>query len=534
MTTTVTAGEREARACVPSMRDRLAALPWGWLGPLLVSAVAGLVVFHRLGSPHAIIWDETYYAKDGWSLLRYGVERNWNVDAEGRPANMFFLAGNPEAGLGRGGLWSAHPPVGKWLIAAGIAVFGADPFGFRFAAGAAGVLAVLILARTARRMTGSTPLGCAAGLLLALDGVWLVSSRTAMLDIFLLLWTLAGFACLVVDRDRTRTGLTARLDGAGLGGPFLWHRWRIGAAVFFGLACATKWSGIYVLAAFWLLALVWDLNARKDAGVARPWRGMLKLDLLPSFAQVWAVAAIVYLAGWWGWFASGTGLQQAMFGRSLPGFQRYWADQHASDIWPTFLNPLRSLWHYHAMTLEFHSGVRSGNPAQSWPWDWPLLSKPAVMYRGDPALGQDGCDAARCVSQVVDLGNPAIWWLSTAALLALLAIAPLVRDWRIAAVAVGYLATWLPWFPAAFDDRTMYSTYSLQMLPFAVLAIVLLYQRIIERYGTAPSARAALAAGGLAYLLVAAVILRYFYPILSAEVISEPAWQARMWFHGWK
>jgi dolichyl-phosphate-mannose--protein O-mannosyl transferase len=534
VTIAVTADGREARTVPPSWRDRLAALPWGWLGPLLVSAVAGLLISHRLGSPNALIWDETYYAKDAWALLEYGVERNWNADREGRPANALFLAGNPEAGLGQGAEWAAHPPVGKWLIAAGIALLGTDPIGFRIAAGAAGVMAVLVLARTARRMTGSTALGCAAGLLLALDGVWLVSSRTAMLDVFLLLWTLAAFGCLVADRDRTRAGLLARTDGAGPGGPFLRHRWRIGAAVFLGLACATKWSGAYVLAAFWLLALAWDLKARKDAGVARPWRGMLKLDLLPSLLQVWAVAGAVYLAGWWGWFASGTGLQKALFGQSLPGFQRSWAGQNPSDVWPAFLNPLRSLWHYHAMTLDFHSGLRSPNPAQSWPWEWPLLRHPAVMYRGDAVSGQDGCDAARCVGRVVDLGNPAIWWVSIVALLALLAIAPIARDRWIAAVAAGYLASWLPWFPAAFDDRTMYSTYSLQMLPFAILAIVVLYQRITERYEAAPAVRAALAAGGLAYLLVAALSLRYFYPILTAEVISEPAWQARVWLHGWR
>jgi dolichyl-phosphate-mannose-protein mannosyltransferase len=172
MTTTARSVDRETR---PNRRGRRApALPWEWLGPLLVSAVAGVLVFHRLGMPHALVWDETYYAKDAWSFLHYGVERNWNVDREGRPANTFFLAGNPAAGLGQGGEWAAHPPMGKWLIAAGMALFGADPSGFRFASAAAAVLAVLILARTARRMTGSTVLGCAAGLLLALDGVWLV------------------------------------------------------------------------------------------------------------------------------------------------------------------------------------------------------------------------------------------------------------------------------------------------------------------------------------------------------------------------
>ena len=48
---------------------------WGWLAPLLVAAVAGVLRFWKLGTPHAFIFDETYYAKDGWSLLHFGVER---------------------------------------------------------------------------------------------------------------------------------------------------------------------------------------------------------------------------------------------------------------------------------------------------------------------------------------------------------------------------------------------------------------------------------------------------------------------------
>ena len=43
-------------------------------------------------------------------------------------------------------------------------------------------------------MTRSTLLGCVAGLLLALDGLEFVMSRTALLDIFVMFWVLAAFA----------------------------------------------------------------------------------------------------------------------------------------------------------------------------------------------------------------------------------------------------------------------------------------------------------------------------------------------------
>ena len=50
---------------------------WDWLGPLLVALLAGAIRFWHLGSPQAVIFDETYYAKDAWSLLHHGYEGTW-------------------------------------------------------------------------------------------------------------------------------------------------------------------------------------------------------------------------------------------------------------------------------------------------------------------------------------------------------------------------------------------------------------------------------------------------------------------------
>src|SRR6478609_8240876 len=77
-----------------SLRDRLVPpMPsdrlWGWLGPLLVTALAAVLRLWDLGKPKAVMFDETYYAKDAWSLLHFGYERTWIKDA-----NDQVLAGN--------------------------------------------------------------------------------------------------------------------------------------------------------------------------------------------------------------------------------------------------------------------------------------------------------------------------------------------------------------------------------------------------------------------------------------------------------
>ncbi|HSS90131.1 MAG TPA: phospholipid carrier-dependent glycosyltransferase, partial [Streptosporangiaceae bacterium] len=247
------------RTRAAALRDRLVPpMPgsrlWGWLGPLLVTALGTFVRFNRLSVPHAVIFDETYYVSDAWGILRFGVEHNYIASR-----NTLIARGDGRI-FAPGGEFVVHPPFGKILIAGGEWVFGLTPFGWRFAVAVAGSVAILMVARTARRMTRSTLLGCVAGLLLALDGLEFVMSRTALLDIFVMFWVLAAFALLVIDRDRTRGRYAGAAIAAGAAGgphaapPRLGVRWlRLAAAVCLGLACASKWNGVWYVPAFFAL-----------------------------------------------------------------------------------------------------------------------------------------------------------------------------------------------------------------------------------------------------------------------------------------
>src|SRR6201999_4117971 len=168
------------------LRDRLVpTLPsdrlWGWIGSLLVTAFGGYLRFDRLRVPRTLIFDETYYAKDAWSYLQYGVEAKWvnNVNALVQAGRTnIFVHNSPE--------FVVQPPLGKWMIAGGEWIFGLNSLGWRFSAAVFGTLSILLICRIARRMTRSTLLGCIAGLLMSLDGLEFVMSRTGLLDIFLM------------------------------------------------------------------------------------------------------------------------------------------------------------------------------------------------------------------------------------------------------------------------------------------------------------------------------------------------------------
>src|SRR5215831_3016096 len=114
------------RLATPMPDDR----PWGWLGPLLVTAFGAFLRFNRLRVPKALIFDETYYAKDAWSILKHGVE--WKM-LDAKVANPMIVAGHtnffvPCNGTSACGEYVVQPEISKLLIAASEWIFGLNPF----------------------------------------------------------------------------------------------------------------------------------------------------------------------------------------------------------------------------------------------------------------------------------------------------------------------------------------------------------------------------------------------------------------------
>ncbi|MFF0013488.1 dolichyl-phosphate-mannose--protein mannosyltransferase [Streptomyces sp. NPDC005374] len=531
----------------PSVRDRLVApfpaprpLLWrtlglspavarwsGWGGPLLVALLAGLLRFWRLGSPRTVVFDETYYAKDAWSLLRLGYEGTW---PDRKIADPQILADPQVIPLSGSGSFVAHPPTGKWVIALGEWMFGLTPFGWRFMTAVLGTLSVLMLCRTGRRLFRSTLLGCLAGALMAVDGLHYVMSRTALLDLVVMFFVLAAFASLLIDRDQTRARLAAALpadedgrvrphagtgDRAGTG----MRPWRAAAGLFLGLAASTKWNGLYFLVFFVVLTLLWDVGSRRVAGARHPYRAVLRKDLGPSVLSVVPIATVTYLATWTGWFLSDD------------GYGRHWADGRGGP-WSWVPAPLRSLWHYESGVYRFNIGLHDPHKYESNPWSWPVLGRPVLFHYQSPEPGTDGCRSTTdCSQTVLALGTPLLWWAACCALGYLLYRWALRRDWRAGAVLCAVGAGYLPWF--LYQDRTIFSFYSIVFVPYLCLAVAMMLGAMLGPPGAAHGRRlhGAVAAGALVLLIVWNFI--YFFPIYSGQTIPYADWHARMWLDTW-
>ncbi|MHA7180724.1 dolichyl-phosphate-mannose--protein mannosyltransferase [Arthrobacter sp. MDB2-24] len=495
-----------------------------WILPLALALLGGVLRFVRLGEPGSLVFDETYYVKDAYSMLQSGFEREWPDDA-----NDSFNAGNPDVLLDAPN-YVVHPPVGKWMIAFGMLLFGSDnAFGWRFSAAAIGTLSVLLLAVVARRLFGSALLGAAAGLLLAVDGHHLVESRTSLLDIFLSFWLLAAFAALLRDRDDGRRRLARRLAAlAGRNGddlptraelswgPFLGFRpWRLVAGVCVGLALGTKWSALPFIAAFGLMTVAWDMSARRIAGVHHWFLGGAVRDGLLAFACIIPVALLTYLGTWTGWFLS------------EDAYDRKWAERNPSEQWGWVPDSLRSLAEYHRSAYTFHQGLSSDHPYEASAWSWLVMGRPTSFYYQKPT----GCGADACSQAVTVLGNPLIWWSAALSLLVLLFFWLGRRDWRAAAILTGIAAGYLPWF--LYPERTTFYFYAVAFEPFLVLSLVYSLGLVLGGPGSdrARRRRGIVLVG--VFLAASVALSAYFLPIWTAEIIPYDQWRIRMWLPSW-
>jgi dolichyl-phosphate-mannose--protein O-mannosyl transferase len=497
---------------------------WGWAGPLAMAFVGGLLRFWSLGRPDQLVFDETYYVKQGVSMLQYGVEMR--VPDSLKKPDELFTNGTPDV-FGTEGDLVVHPPVGKWVIALGEWLFGAaSSFGWRFSVALLGTLSILMIGRAARRMFGSTLLGTVAAFLLAFEGHHFVHSRTGLLDIIVMFWALAAFCALLIDRDRSRAILAERAAGlvpgsAALGpGPWLGLRpWRWVAGVCLGLAAGTKWSGLFFLVAFGLMTVWWDMGARRAVGVRHWfWATLARDGLFAALAMVGATA-LTYLVSWTGWF------------RSRTGYDRQWAEQNPDWGWSWVPKPLLSLWKYHQEIYTFHVGLTSDHPYKTNPWSWMVQGRPTSFFYEGPKRGQDGCAVEQCSKAITSIGTVSLWWLGVIAVFVVLYFWLVRRDWRAGAVVAGLAGGYLPWFN--YQHRTIYSFYSIAFEPWVVLAVVFVLGLVLGRRGASPRRQriGLVLVGG--YLLLTLAIFAYFWPIYTAQVIPQPAWSNRMWFPSW-
>jgi dolichyl-phosphate-mannose--protein O-mannosyl transferase len=418
-----------------------------YVGAIALASLA-LRLFH-LGTPKGFVFDEVYYVDGARDYLAHGVEVSEK---------------SPE--------FVVHPPVGKWLIALGIKLFGDNEFGWRFMGAFLGSIAIVLIALIAQRLFRNSFLTIAASALMAMDGLALVHSRTALLDIYLFFFVLLATYFFLMR----------------------WHWWTV---IALGLAIATKWSGLYFLALFAVIALyrVFSHNTGRD----------LIKPTLKTFLQYALVPISIYIASWTGWFIT----------------KRGWARDYSNNAFISFL-------HYHSQMLGFHTGLVEKHSYQANPWSWIVMGRPTSFFYQSPK----GCGTDNCAQEVLALGTPLLWWLGT------LAVAVVIGFWikslvqkrfepALNIIVSGIAAGYLPWF--FFQKRTVFSFYAIAFEPFLILAIIYCAYAALLHFENSRNTYIFIGIVGL----IIFINFIYFLPIFTGDVITYDAWHARMWLPSW-
>ncbi|MGZ8601410.1 MAG: hypothetical protein ACXWXN_02700, partial [Actinomycetota bacterium] len=396
----------------------------------------------------------------------------------------------------------------------------------------------------------------ATGLLIAVDGLNVVNSRTALLDIHLAFWVALGFLCLALDRrwidrrtppepepgaepesgaepepgaeqepgaepDAEKDVETATTALLRIPSPFF-RPWRFAAGAALGAATAVKWSGAMAIPAAVLLTYVWETTRRHRGSTSRG-RAFARTLGFESLGVVTAFALVplaVYALTWIPWFVH--------YDLSLST----WLEQH------------RDMWEYHrnlrAMVLDPDTDTFTPTHAYySKAWTWIPMLRPVNYFVED--LGPD-------IRQILAIGNPVLFWGTMWTIPYCAWAWWRKRDWKPGFIVVAFAGLYLPWFLVA---RPQFLFYALPLTPFMALAGVYTMRDLAAAHlvirdhetgevaadpdtgGPAVSKRKPYLPFVWGYFAAAVGLFLWMWPILTASRISDTMWKARVWFRGW-
>lgn len=502
--------------------------PWTKSDSLSTAFIAALAILTRFIGLGAItdhgtpVFDEKHYVPQAFDI----VESTQDPIIGG-------IELNPGFGL------VVHPPLAKQLIALGEFLFGYSPIGWRITNAIIGVLVVLLVMAITRRLSQSTFAASVAGLLAVCDGVLLVTSRFGMLDIIQVFFVLCAAYCLLRDTQQQDAAVLQayanRLSIPSLGFRIGFRWWRFACGIALGLSLSVKWSGLYYMAFFGLLAVALDAFRRHRVHARRPILGAIGLDAFPAFASLVLLPIGVYLFSWRAWFTHETSVYRHALsdGTIAPDSPLH----HLPEAIAGFV-------YYHASVLEFHATLTNANghhhPWESKPLSWLVAGRPVLYFSNTDVE----CAAGKCQQMLFLFGTPPIWWMTVPVLLWAAYSLAFRRKPQYMHPFVAFMAGFLPWL--VNYDRQMYFFYAAVLVPFTIVLIALSCQELTtaasgwlaqrRRYRIMPKRWPLLNNGQfivVCYLALVVAAFVYFLPILYGVLIPSTWFSQLMWLPSW-
>ena len=482
---------------------------WFVIGMASIFIFSAILRFWQLGRFNTLVFDEVYYAK---------FANNYLTQTE------FF---------------NAHPPLSQYIIAIGIWISSHLPFGqeivnnetgstlaswsYRWVNALTGSFIPLVVGAIAYQLTYRWSYGLVAALLIALDGLFLVESRYALNNIYLVIFGLLAHLCLIVALQNNQLKQ---------------KKWCALSGIFFGASAAIKWNGlgfllgIYLL---WILARIIDFFAPpKKSEYTSPWQNLTRLNLIQFTLNLFVIPIITYSLLW------------------IPHI---------------ILNPKYGFWEMQQQIFSYHQRIGSGpdtHPYCAQWFTWPLMIRPVVYFykntglldQPEPSLPPLYSDIrypklSPLIFDVHAMGNPILWWFSIWAILLLILMLfnrvwhweknrqarhkriklkesirfpPTLEMWLLLYLVINWLSNFFPWIRVS---RCTFLYHYMGALVFAILGFSWWVDRWLN------SRKVVWRMTGVTMIFIVLCAFVFWMPVYLGLALSPQNWQFRMWFHSW-
>jgi len=376
-----------------------------------------------------------------------------------------------------------HPPLGKLILASGIAAFGYNPFGWRIMGVIFATLMIPLIYILGKKLLGTWIGASASAFLLTFDFMHFSMSRMATVDTYVVFFSLASqLFFLIYLKDVLEKGWKAPVQPLFL------------AFLFFALGFSTKWVVLYGFAA--QLAILVALRLKDVAKVKGGWLDKINAFSDHPYAVILGfslVAVLVYFL---------TYIPDMLAGRSLI----------------EVMNLQGSMYGYHSTLNATHAF------SSPW-WTWPFMPRPLWLYVSYLS------NSAK--STIVLMGNPLVWWVGFTCVIGISAFAlfKIVKTKGKRLGEIGLPAIFITiffffqWVPYAIISRVTFIYHFYVNVPFLCLAAAY----FISKYWSNKWVKVA----AIAYFAGTVAMFGLFYAVISGMPASNSWSDSLKWFGSW-
>jgi dolichyl-phosphate-mannose-protein mannosyltransferase len=454
---------------------------------LALLLIFGLVThLHLFGHPREIVFDEVYFAQ----FVSHYFSGTYYFDI--------------------------HPPLAKLIMAGAAQLLGFSPDpAFQFSqigavytndfylllrgmVSLAGILLPLAVYFLSKELFRNKIAAFIAGLLVVLDNALLVQSRYILTDAFMLLFGVAGLACVLASHRMHEAGRTR----------WRWTLMSLGALLL-GACIGVKWTGLVFVGVAGIALLIRAFKKRAWLGFSAE-TGIMGTGI----ALIYILAFITHI--------NALPLSGPGDAFMSPSFQKTLRENRFETnmtIKPASLP--EKIAELNTVMYTANKGITATHPYGS-SWDsWPFMTRP--IYYWTSGTQPEG------MSRIYLLGNPAIWWIG-AVLIAYLSIRWIIEFPKrrkkedflaLSLILAGFWANLLPYL---FISRVAFLYHYFPSLLFLIIAIGYYLGRDARKrpYRTA-----------IAGLLILWCFI-YFAPLSYGTPLSDEQYRSRVWFSAWE